>query len=145
MQRFANNVNENESTPNVDAVDTNVIVHSKYQHVDPDNCVDITEYGTIDEDGIPALLHQIIPQLIDAFIVNDQHWTNQIIYAFADGYSTATRILELLQRYPKEYTLNEILLIWHWFFRGATVCEGQPTLEYQMRSWRQNDWRKSNN
>lgn len=110
--------------------------------LDPNVCVPINDFGPIGQVGAPVLLHQVRSRLPDAF-TNDKHWSDQIADALADGYSTAAEIRLLLKRDARTYSLREMLLAFHWFFRGVSACEGEHTLEYRMRHLRLTDRQQS--
>lgn len=110
---------------------TAVEIKSKDQR-DNENCV--KDFGLMGFASIPVLLNEIQEHIIDKFSF-DKHWSDQIVDALADGYSTATEIRQLLERKDnsKEYTLREMSLIFHWYFRTVSACDGEHTFEYRMR------------
>lgn len=61
-----------------------------------------------------------------------KHWSDQIADILANGYGTPDYMRTVLARDWQQYTLHDMLLIIHWFFKGVT-CEGEHTLEYRMR------------
>lgn len=103
----------------------------------------IKEFGQIGDDSIPDLFVQIKSRMRVVF-TNEKHWTKQIVDALADGYSTIARTRLLLQMDHNEYTLRDVLLIFHWYFRSVTECADEYTLEYRMRHMWKNDRTKCN-
>lgn len=108
-------------------------------HADAEICLTITEFMPIG----PIWLQQLSDRLIEKF-TKATHWIDQIVDALADGYSTPDKIRLLLKRGHDTYSMRDILLIIHWFFRGVSACDGQYTLEYRMRPLRQQNRQTSN-
>lgn len=92
--------------------------------------------------GAPTLFYKLRSRITSLF-TNDRHWSDQIVDALAEGYSTPEEINKMLLKDPQEFTLRETLLAFHWFFKGVSVCDGEHTLEYRLRNLRHADRVKS--
>lgn len=109
-----------------------------------DNCVAGDEkFRTSAIAVVPSLLGHF-EHLCKFTVTNDKHWSDRIVDALADGYSTVAQMHELLRRDYRTFDLRETLLIFHWLFRNFAICNGNQTLEYQMRRMQQNDRITSN-
>lgn len=109
----------------------------------PENCIEFHEFGSIGPDGLPEILHKITSLLTDK-ITNEKNWRDQLEEALSEGYYPAEDIRELFAMETDEYELIDILMIWHWFFRGVSACDGEPTLEYRTRNMTRKDRLKGN-
>lgn len=105
-------------------------------------CIPIEAFGQKGAGHVPQLLYQLRSRIVRTF-TNENHWSDQIVNALADGYSTRDDMRRLLKRDYNTYTLRECLLVFHWFFKGVTMCDNEPTLEYRLRGLQLRERNKS--
>lgn len=102
------------------------------------DCLPLQDFGKLKENGVPGILIRILPSLAKA--LNTEKWPQLIRTAFDEGYSSPDEMRQLFKRDPSKYSMRQRLLIFFWFFRGVTNCNGKRRFIERAKDERNGMW-----